>query len=257
MNKPKNKENKYILGQRVDYTTYRLAVEEIIGYSKNQISSYICASNVHMIMESYDDINFQKIVNGADLITADGMPLVWALKLLGIKKAERVYGPNLMIELLKVCASRNINVGLYGGEKEVLDKLVKKLPIVYKGLVISYAFSPPFRKLNNNESKKVISKINNSKCKILFVGLGCPKQETWMSNNTHFLNMPLIGVGASFDFLVNSKRQAPIFIQNSGLEWLFRLFTEPKRLFYRYFYHNPRFIYYVFKQLVNDKNNYN
>jgi len=210
-----------------------------------------------MVMESYDNKKFQNIVNAANIVTPDGMPLVWTLKLLGVKNAERVYGPKLMIELLKVCALKNIPIGLYGGTKEVLDELTIKLPKEHKGLLISYAYSPPFRKLSKDESKEVISKINMSKCKIVFIGLGCPKQEIWMYEHSSYLSMPLIGVGASFDFLANSKRQAPLFLQNIGLEWLFRLFTEPKRLFYRYFYHNPRFICYVFKQLMNDKYNYN
>jgi len=251
------KDYKYILGQRVDYTTYRKAADRIIQYSNRKKSSYICVSNVHMVMESYDNKKFQNIVNAANIVTPDGMPLVWTLKLLGVKNAERVYGPKLMIELLKVCALKNIPIGLYGGTKEVLDELTIKLPKEHKGLLISYAYSPPFRKLSKDESKEVISKINMSKCKIVFIGLGCPKQEIWMYEHSSYLSMPLIGVGASFDFLANSKRQAPLFLQNIGLEWLFRLFTEPKRLFYRYFYHNPRFICYVFKQLMNDKYNYN
>jgi len=251
------KDYKYILGQRVDYTTYRNAVDRIIQYSNNKKSSYICASNVHMVMESYDNKKFQNIVNTANIVTPDGMPLVWTLKLLGVKNAERVYGPKLMIELLKVCALKNIPIGLYGGTKEVLDRLTIKLPKEYRGLLISYAYSPPFRKLSKDETKEVILNINMSKCKIVFIGLGCPKQEIWMYENSPYLSMPLIGVGASFDFLANSKRQAPLFLQNKGLEWLFRLFTEPRRLFYRYFYHNPRFICYVFKQFVNDKYKYN
>ena len=257
MNINSTKDYKYILGQRVDYTTYRKAADRIIQYSNRKKSSYICVSNVHMVMESYDNKKFQNIVNAANIVTPDGMPLVWTLKLLGVKNAERVYGPKLMIELLKVCALKNIPIGLYGGTKEVLDELTIKLPKEHKGLLISYAYSPPFRKLSKDESKEVISKINMSKCKIVFIGLGCPKQEIWMYEHSSYLSMPLIGVGASFDFLANSKRQAPLFLQNIGLEWLFRLFTEPKRLFYRYFYHNPRFICYVFKQLMNDKYNYN
>ena len=257
MSKNNIKQSKLILGQRVDYTTYKLAVDEIISFSNNQTSSYICASNVHMVIESYDNKKFQNIVNNADIITPDGMPLVWTLKLMGINKAQRVYGPKLMVELLKICAQKNIPIGLYGGKKEVLDKLIKKLAKEYKDLHISYAYSPPFRKLSNQEVKEVISNIKMSKCNIVFVGLGCPKQEVWMAENSSYLQMPLIGVGAAFDFLADAKKQAPIFIQNLGLEWFFRLCTEPKRLFFRYFYHNPRFIYYVLKQFLNDKYNYN
>ena len=135
MNINSTKDYKYILGQRVDYTTYHNAVDKIIKYSNKEKSSYICASNVHMVMESHDNNNFQNIINNANIVTPDGIPLVWTLKLLGVKNAERVYGPKLMIELLKMCALKNIPVGLYGGKKEVLDKLVKQLPKKYETFV--------------------------------------------------------------------------------------------------------------------------
>lgn len=242
--------SKYILGQRVDFTTYDQSVEEILKLSNHGISSYICASNVHMIMESYDNKDFQNIINNANIVTPDGMPLVWVLKLLGIKRAERVYGPQLMIEVLKICAIKNIPIGLFGGRQEVINILVKKLPKQFNSLKITYAVSPPYRELTTSENYKTISDIKSSKCKVLFVGLGCPKQEKWMSENSSKLPIPLLGVGAAFDFLAHPNSQAPKIMQRFGLEWLFRLFSEPHRLWYRYFFHNPRFIFKVSQQIL-------
>jgi len=243
-------QHKYILGQRVDFTTYKIAVEKIIKFAKQNKSSYICVSNVHMVMESYDNKDFQNIINNANIVTPDGAPLVWSLKLLGIKNAERVYGPKLMSEILKMCAKKNIPVGLYGGKREVINILKKKLLIDYPGLSLPYAYSPPFRGLTEKEKNDIISEIMKSNCKVLFVCLGCPKQEKWMSENSPNLSMPLLGVGAAFDFLADHKLQAPTIIQKIGFEWLFRLLTEPGRLWKRYLYNNPRFIFHIIKQYV-------
>jgi N-acetylglucosaminyldiphosphoundecaprenol N-acetyl-beta-D-mannosaminyltransferase len=245
-----NKDSKLILGQRVDFTTYDKSVKKIIQFATQNQSAYICASNVHMVMESYDNKDFQRIINNADIVTPDGMPLVWTLKLLGIKKAERVYGPKLMTELLKLCSKENIPIGLYGGSQEVINNLLDRLPEKYNGLKIVYAVSPPYRELTKKEINKTIIAMKSSNCKIMFIGLGCPKQENWMAKNSPQLPMPLLGVGAAFDFLSNPKMQAPLPIQRVGLEWLYRLFTEPRRLWYRYCYHNPRFIYRVLQQVI-------
>ena len=242
-----------ILRQRIDYTTYDLAVKEILHLSKEKKSAYICIAIVHMVMESYDNKEYCEMVNAATLITPDGMPLVWALRRLGIRKAERVYGPTLMMELLKECANNNIPVGLYGGKEEVLNILLERLPIDYPRLKISYAVSPPFRKLKNDEEEKIISDMVLSGSKIIFIGLGCPKQEIWMAKNSKYLPMPLLGVGAAFNFLAFPNTQAPKIFQRTGLEWLFRLFTEPRRLWFRYLYNNPRFVIKIIKQIVREK----
>ena len=249
----KEKQFRYILGQRVDFTSYHDAKKIILNLSKINKASFICASNVHMVMESYDDYNFQNIVNTSNLVTPDGMPLVWALKLLGIKNAVRVYGPKLMMDLLSLYSKENLPIGLYGGTEKTKNMLLKILPQKYKGLKINYSYSPPFRKILDEEKKEINQKIIESKCKILFVALGCPKQEKWMFENYKELSIPLIGVGAAFDFIANPKNQAPVLMQKIGLEWFYRLTTEPKRLWYRYLYHNPRFIALFSKQLLCDR----
>jgi N-acetylglucosaminyldiphosphoundecaprenol N-acetyl-beta-D-mannosaminyltransferase len=242
-----------ILGMRVDSLTY----EEITGRVLEMIGKgqrgTICVANVHMVMEAYDDPAFRGMVNGADLVTADGMPLVWVQRLLGDRKARRVYGPQLMENLLAAAAKNSIPVGLLGGKPDVLDRLLKKIQKKYPNLAIVYSFSPPFWQSTRQEVESIISGINEAGVRLLFIGLGCPKQEIWMAENGEKIGAVAVGVGAAFDFLSGGKPQAPVWMRRSGLEWLFRLLHEPRRLWWRYFYNNPRFIRHVSKQLLQGR----
>ena len=254
MDKP-SQEFRHILGQRVDYTTYNLAAGTILDMVQNGQRGYVCISTVHMVMEGVDDQAFQSIVNGADLVTPDGVPLVWALKLLGIKEAERVYGPTLTPYVCKAAAKEGVPVGFYGGTDEVLTKMQNYLEQKIPNLNVAYVYSPPYRPLTEDEDSQVIDDILNAGTKILFVGLGCPKQERWMDTHTDRLsNVVLLGVGAAFDFIAGTKVQAPSWVQRAGLEWLLRLITEPRRLWRRYLYHNPRFIFKFVLQLSGLRN---
>lgn len=245
---------RYILGQRVDYTTYDRAARQILDMAHDGRGGYVCISTVHMVMEGYDDPDFQRIVNGADLVTPDGMPLVLGLKLQGLKEAERVYGPTLMPFICRAAARQAVPVGFYGGTDEVLEMMKANLITDYPSLEISYTYSPPFRRLTEGEDRKVVEDIVNSGAKILFVGIGCPKQERWMAAHKDRLSMPLLGVGAAFDFIAGIKPQAPGWMQQAYLEWLFRLMTEPKRLWRRYLYQNPRFLIKFILQLAGLRN---
>lgn len=231
-----------ILGMRVDATSYDAAAEQVITWAKAGESRYVCVSTVHMVMEGHDRAEFQRIVNAADLVTPDGMPLVWGLKLLGIPSATRVYGPDLTPVVCEYAAREGVPVGFYGGTPEVLDRMIANLTARYPGLQVVYRHSPPFRPLTAEEEAREIEEIRASGARILFVGLGCPKQEQWMAARRGRIDAVMLGVGAAFDFLAGAKRQAPDLIQSLGLEWLFRLATEPRRLWRRYLYNNPRFV---------------
>ncbi len=235
----------------VDVTSCFEATIQILGWAVAGEGRYICAANVHMLMEARDSAAYDKIVNSADLVTPDGMPLVWMMRLKGAEEQQRVYGPDLMLSVLEAAAREHIPVGLYGGTPEVLGLLVDKLKMLYQNLEIAYYFSPPFRELTMDEDVHVVKAIRNSGTRILFVGLGCPRQEIWMSRNCDNLNLVMIGVGAAFDFHAGAKLQAPFWMQRIGLEWLFRLLTEPRRLWRRYFYHNPRFVFFALFDLFN------
>lgn len=227
---------------RVDATTYVRATLQIEQWANRRESRVVCVANVHMVMESYDDEQFREIVNAADLVTPDGMPLVWAIRMLGVGAAQRVYGPQLMLELCSHAARSGIPVALIGGTDLVLAELNRSLPRRFPGLTIAYSFSPPFRQISSVEEERMLADLHASEARIVLVGLGCPKQERWMSRQRARIMAPMVGVGAAFDFNSGRKKQAPQMFQEFGLEWLFRLSIEPRRLWKRYVYHNPRFI---------------
>lgn len=238
-----------ILGMRVDHTTYADAARRVVELSRNG-GDYVCVATVHMVMEGHDNGKFLGVVNNAALVTPDGMPLVWALKFLGIKNAERVYGPTLTPVVCQLAAENGVPVGFYGGNHETLTAMTRNLKAAFPALKIAYVFTPPYRALTREEDEQVVNTVRASGARILFVGLGCPKQERWMAEHADRISAVMLGVGAAFDFIAGIKPQAPRWMQNAGLEWLFRLASEPQRLWKRYLYHNPRFIYYFGRQLL-------
>lgn len=239
-----------VLGVHLAPTNYMDATKRIIEHGYHLKNRYICVANVHMLMEAYDAVSFRDLVNEADLVVPDGMPLVWVMRLKGEKGQQRVYGPLLMLRLLEAASLENIPVGFYGGKPDVLDSLVEKMQAHYPNLNVAYSFSPRFGDITTDEDAKIIEQINQSGAKILFVGLGCPKQEKWMAEHHGKIQAVMLGVGAAFDFHAGAIPQAPVWMQKLGLEWLFRLMTEPRRLWKRYLYHNPRFIILAIAELL-------
>lgn len=242
-----------IVGTRVNPVDYLFVVDAIVKWSLQRESRYICAANVHMLMEAYDSSEYKQIVNSADLIVPDGMPIVWLMRFKGQKMQQRIYGPALMLYILEAAAKKNIPIGLYGGKPEVLNILNTRIRQQYPRINIVYSFSPPFRGLSEREKYSIIHDIDKAGVRILFVGLGCPKQEIWMGENRGRIQTVMIGVGAAFDFHAGIKPQAPKWMQKIGLEWLFRLITEPRRLWWRYLYHNPRFTWLALLDLIEWK----
>ena len=239
-----------ILGVSVHPSSYRAAVSQITSWAKMNESRYICAANVHMVMEAYDSPSFMQVVNDADLVTPDGMPLVWMMRRLGIPDQERVYGPELMIKLIEASAQNSIPIGFYGSSPQVLENLVNRIKKDYHSIEIAYSFSPSFRPLSDEEDRRIINEINSSEVRILFVGLGCPKQERWMAQHKGKIYAVMVGVGAAFDFYARARPQAPAWMQKRGAEWLYRLLQEPRRLWKRYLVHNPRFLVLALYQLL-------
>ncbi|MDW8343194.1 MAG: WecB/TagA/CpsF family glycosyltransferase [Verrucomicrobiae bacterium] len=207
------------------------------------------AANVHVVMECYDNVTCQEAVNSADLITPDGMPLVWVLRKLGFPEQTRVYGPDLTLWVLAAAAKEGVPVGLYGGLPDTLITLQRVYSKRFPALRIVYAYSPPFRPLSTEEDRAVVRAISDSGCRILLVGLGCPKQELWIARHKGQVPAVMLAVGAAFDFHAGRIPQAPCWMQRLGLEWFFRLLVEPRRLWKRYLKHNPRFVWLVMRQL--------
>jgi N-acetylglucosaminyldiphosphoundecaprenol N-acetyl-beta-D-mannosaminyltransferase len=195
-----------------------------------------------MTMEAYDSLTFQRVVNGADLVTPDGRPLVWALRSLGVRDATQVRGTDLTTHVVERAAREGIPIGLYGGTPDLLETFVRLLERRYPGVRVVCQIAPPFRPLTPEEDETVTKEIRSSGARILFVGIGCPKQERWMATHKERIPAVMLGVGAAFDFHTGQVRQAPGWMQVAGLEWLFRLLMDPKRLWKRYAKHNPRFV---------------
>ncbi len=230
-----------IIGTRVDPTTYAAATGQVMEWARARESRYVCIANAHDLMLSYDQSDFRLAMNAADLVTPDGMPLAWLLRLRGYPILDRVYGPTLMQDVIDAAAAEHLPVGLYGGLPDVLQRLTAKLSARCPDLTVAYAYSPPFRDPTEEEDAEVCRSINHSGARILFVGIGTPKQVRWMAAHRGRIQAVMLGVGAAFDFLAGAKKQAPPWMQKLALEWLFRLMQEPGRLWKRYLWNNPRF----------------
>lgn len=226
----------------------RSLIEDAIS---RKCKKYICVCPVSTIMECKRNEKALASVNSADLVTPDGMPTVWLGRMRGYKCIKRVYGPELMQDICNASVKKSYKNYFYGSAENVLDRLGKSLLKQYDGLIISGMYSPPFRQLTVEEDERMIEDINRNNPDIIWVGLGSPKQDLWMYEHRNRINAPvMIGVGAAFDFLAGVKPQAPRWIRNNGFEWLFRLVTEPRRLWRRYLVDNFLFIYYVGIELL-------
>ncbi|UZQ55480.1 WecB/TagA/CpsF family glycosyltransferase [Trichothermofontia sichuanensis B231] len=241
---------RFILGSRVDATNYDAACDLIQRWAEARQSRYVIAANVHVVMTAYWQPAFQQIVNQAALVTPDGMPLVWALRLLGVVDAVRVYGPDLMLAWCDRAARSGVPLYLYGGTPTMLEKLSHQLTGQFPGLAIVGCYAPPFRPLTPAEEAADAARILASGARVVLVGLGCPKQEQWMARQQEQLPLVMIGVGAAFSFHSGEVSQAPRWMMAWGLEWLYRLLVEPRRLWRRYLINNPVFVVLLGWQLL-------
>lgn len=244
----------YILGvgiSAISMDDAGLLIEDAILQRRKM---YVCVCPVSTIMECRRNEKVLTSVNSADLVTPDGMPSVWIGRFRGHKDMGRVYGPELMQSICSISGRKGYKNYFYGSSDNVLNKLKGRLNKEYPGLVISGAYSPPFRQLTKEEDARIVGDINNSDPDIIWVGLGSPKQDLWMHEHRAGINAPImIGVGAAFDFLAGTKPQAPRWIRNNGFEWLFRFVTEPRRLWRRYLIDNSLFICYIVREFFSGK----
>jgi N-acetylglucosaminyldiphosphoundecaprenol N-acetyl-beta-D-mannosaminyltransferase len=240
-----------ILGVGVSAVNLSLALASIDEWISRGEPNYLCVTGVHGIMESYRKESVREIHNAAGLVVPDGMPLVWLSRLKGFHHVRRVYGPDLMLAVCKQSIDREYRHFLYGGASGVCEKLAERLKRQFPGLDIVGSYSPPFRVLDREEDQRIVDEINGARPDIVWVGISTPKQEAWMAEHIGRLHASvLIGVGAAFDFHAGLKRQAPKWMMRVGLEWMFRLMQEPRRLGPRYLANNPLFIGLVIRQLI-------
>ena len=226
-----------------------MALARISGWIERRERRYVCVRDVHGIALGLRDPELRRINNESGLTTPDGMPTVWCGRYAGAHWMRRVYGPDLMLAVLEVAARRGWTSYLYGGSPESLDALEARLLERFPGLRIVGTWSPPFRELTPDEEVEVVGRINDAAPDLVWVGLSTPKQERWMHRHRDALQAPvLLGVGAAFDFHAGTKRQAPRWMQRNGLEWFFRLCTEPRRLWRRYLVGNTAFVWSVLRR---------
>ncbi len=238
-----------VLGVGVHPITIALALDTIDSWIARQEQHYVCVSGVHGVMECQRDPALRQIHNRAGLVTPDGMPLVWLSRFNGHRQADRVYGPDLMLAACERFSGYRHY--LYGSSDKVLEGLSTNLQQRFPALQIVGTFSPPFRQLTMDEDQEIVEMMNQTEPDIVWVGLSTPKQERWMAEHIGKLTAPvLIGVGAAFDFHAGLKPQAPLWMQRNGLEWFFRLLTEPQRLWRRYLLNNPLFVWLVLQQYL-------
>ena len=246
-----------LLGVKISAINMGQAVTAIEHWIGEKQPHYVCVTPAHAVMDCYDHPGLRASYNASGMTTPDGMAVVWWLCRHGQRQVERVYGPDLM---LAVCR-RSLETGwrhfFYGGGPGVAEDLGRSLQTRFPGLQVVGVYSPPFRQLSVDEDRAVMAQIVTSQADIVWVGLGAPRQEIWMSDHLGRVGAPvLVGVGAAFDFLSGHKRQAPRWIQRSGLEWLFRLGSEPRRLWRRYILGYPRFMVLAGLQAMREFNHH-
>lgn len=240
----------HILTTRLDYTSYDDACDRIQKLAEIKQSSYVVAANVHVVMTAYWNAVYRKILNRAALVTPDGVPLMLWMRWIGSCSQSRVYGPDLMLAMCNRAAKCNLAIYLYGSTPKTIHLLTERLQKTFPQLKIAGQHSPPFRPLSATEEETDLKRIRQSGASIVFVGLGCPKQEEWMYRQVDKLDAVMIGVGAAFQFHSGEVSQAPRLMMKLSLEWLFRLYKEPRRLWRRYLLTNPAFLYLFLRQLA-------
>lgn len=245
LNKNAERAGAFILNSFIDATSWQEAVDTLLQWARGRQSRYVCICNVHVVVTAKQNPQFSRIINEADMATPDGMPLAWVLRSRGFPGQERINGPDLLWRLCGYAEKEELSIFLYGSTSNTLELLADRLRTMFPRLVIAGAVSPPFRDLTDEEDCKMTDLINESGATIVFVGLGCPKQEFWMAAHRGKVRGVMIGVGAAFDYHAGTLKRAPIWMQQHGLEWFFRLVSEPQRLWKRYLVTNSLFLFYL------------
>jgi len=243
-----------VLGVGISAVDLEYTLACIDGWIHRRERQYVCLATVHGVMECQRDPSLRSVFNTSGLTTPDGMPLVWLSWLHGLRHVQRVYGPDLMLALCERSVRQGYRHYFYGGAPGVAEKLAGRLRQRFPELQIAGTYTPPFRAMTADEDAEAIQAINRAGPDIVWVGLGSPKHDRWMATHVGRLTASvLIGVGAAFDFHAGRKRQAPRWIQRGGLEWLFRLSQEPRRLWRRYLIDNPLFVALVLLQATGTR----
>lgn len=242
-----------VVGSPVTALSFKEQIKIILDWGSERLSKVICVANVHMLTEAYWQPELSSVLENADIVTPDGMPLVWMMKLLGASQQERVAGMDILLALGELAPAQNVKIFFLGSESKILDRIQVKLEQKFPQLQIAGMEPLPFRPLTSQEDAAIIEKINQSGAGIVLVSLGCPKQEYWMHQHKNKIQSVMIGVGGVFPVLAGLQKRAPLWIRQLGLEWLYRLIQEPRRLWSRYKKTIPPFVWLALKQLITLK----
>jgi len=242
-----------IIKSNITTGEYQDFVGELVNLSQSKKSSYVCITNVHMLIEANGSKEFADIVNNADMATPDGKPVAKGLEWLHNIKQPRVAGMDLIESLFERCEKDQLKLFLFGSTEDVLEKMVTKAKHQYPNIHIVGTLSPPFRVLTDEEKNEMLNQINAHNPNFVFVALGCPKQERWMAEHKGKVNACMIGLGGAFPVYAQTVSRSPDWMQRNGLEWLYRLYKEPGRLWKRYFYTNTKFIWLFGLQLIKTR----
>jgi N-acetylglucosaminyldiphosphoundecaprenol N-acetyl-beta-D-mannosaminyltransferase len=241
---------KYVLNSPVTSLRFDEQIFLILKWARARESRMVCLANVHMLMEAYWNPKFSAVLETADLVAPDGMPLVWMLRQMGMPSQDRVAGMDVFLRLCQLSSQSNVSMFFVGSQPEILERMRQRLEQEFPNLQIAGMEPLPFRPLTPEEDEELIEKINASGAGMVFVCLGCPKQEYWMMQHRHKIHAVAIGIGAVFALYAGIHKRAPSFVRDSGMEWLYRLMQEPNRLWYRYSQTIPLFMWLAFQQLM-------
>lgn len=229
---------------------YQAFIDEITALARQRVSAAVYFANVHMYIEAYQNESFGQLINKADIVTPDGKPLAWMLKLLYGIKQDRVAAMDFVPDMMERMQLENLPVYFYGGTQNMLDKTEAFVKKAYPNLQVAGLYSPPFRPLTAAEEDEIAARINAATPALVFVFLGCPKQEKWMAAMKGKVNAVMTGVGGALPVTIGMQKRAPVWMRNFGLEWLYRFFQEPKRLFKRYATTNSLFMWVMLKEFL-------
>lgn len=244
------RQRRQVLHTQIDPLSADEVQDRVLDWALGRASRYVVCANAHVVVEAAADPAYGRTIDGADLVTPDGAPVAWMLRHLGHTGQQRVSGPDLMWSLLGGCAREGVSVYFYGATPHALRRLRARVEDAFPALVVAGAESPPFHPLTAAEDAGVVRRINQSGAGVIFVGLGCPKQERWMAAHRGRIQGVMLGVGAAFDFHAGTTSRAPAWMRNHGLEWLHRLASEPRRLWKRYLVTNTLFVLGAARQLL-------
>jgi N-acetylglucosaminyldiphosphoundecaprenol N-acetyl-beta-D-mannosaminyltransferase len=229
---------------------YMSFIDHIVSLAADRTSSYVCIANVHMFVEAYNDQDFMKVIRRAAIVTPDGKPLAWGMRTIHSMHQDRVAGMDLLPDLLEKMVQKNLSAYFYGGSPSLLKQTASFVNNHYPHLNAAGFYSPPFRALTAAEDLEIIDNINSSGANVVFVVLGCPKQEKWMASMQGKINACMIGIGGALPVMVGLQKRAPAWMQRVGMEWFFRFCQEPRRLFKRYAVTNTMFFYLAIREFM-------